>query len=167
MSNYEASLTLAAENYCVYLSGVADVVRPPEDDAALTAAHASEKMYNGLRSMAAAAAISCFGKTMNSLTRADGRFVDERMAAFAIEATDTAFDRYSDRIKNIGALTLEQECLRPCPIKEPKGMYLVRRARTDKITLDRLSLGYANDAYAQHLGRTYSDLRTLISDKKN
>lgn len=167
MSNYEASLTLAADSYCAYLSGVADVVRPPEDDAAIAAAHASEKMYNGLRSMAAAAAISCFGKTMHALTSADGRFADERMAAFAVEATDTAYERYGERIKTIGALTVEQECLRPCPIKEPKGMYLVRRSRTDKISLGRLSAGYANEAYAPYLGRTYSDLRTLISDKKS
>lgn len=167
-----SALVTAADSYCTYVTGLSIAVNGPaaaeayfghevsRDRAAL---EATQVMYESARRIAEVGAATRYDKSLNVLAHGPAGEVDEELASFAVEAIDIAFEQYENRIRRLGVFTLPQEVMRPCILKQSEGVYLVRRSRTDRLSVTRFAGDMLHDAFEPLGSVMLCDLRARVN----
>lgn len=172
MKTLEAYLTVAADSYCEYMVGYSIAAFGAEQAQELTGGHydvvsaanmAAEGMYGGA-SKIVHAGLHALGGIPSAVTQRECKGVDDELSAFAVDAVDLAYNKFSSRIARLGAWTMKDEIVRPCILKSSEGTYMVRRSRIDKLSLKRLADGIAHHDFSEVDRLPLSELRKLIRD---
>lgn len=168
----KTALISAADSYCVYLAGFSVVANGPaaaevyygrEISSEAAILDSTETMYKSAKRMLAVGAQARLGiDTARDLLREPIDEVDEELVSFAVEAIDLAFDKYSGRIRQLGIFTVPQEVLRPCILKRPEGVSMVRQSRADRLTPHHFVGDMIHDVYESLGSVSLTELRAQL-----